>query len=661
MAYLFQVLPIICIAYVISSTPASCLQTCHMRKFLIAGLVCLCTLNAFSQKENKLISSRIEKVTVFLQGAQVERTAKQALPAGKYNILFSEISPRIDKQSIQLKAEGKLTVLSVTHQLNHLKEHQVQNDIRIIETQKEQLLEKIALEKNMKNVYSQEEQIILKNQTIKGDNATLKAAELKEAADFQRLRLTEVYQKLLENERSLKKMEQELQKINTQLQALHQKKDLSTSELTVSVDVKENTTGVFRLSYLVLQSSWFPTYDVRVQDISQPLNLQMKANLQQQSGEDWTDVKLFLSTGNPNENGSRPVLLPWYLRYYMPVAARPDFSGALMGRVPGLQIQGSQLVNGSVKDENGMPISGATVIQKGSSNGTLTDAGGNFSLATQSATGSLIISMVGYESKEITSATGYNITLKPSASHLEEVVVTAYGKSDEDGSNFYEEKRRYKQRKDQTAINTTTSYQATATIFEIEDPYSVPDDGKTYTVEISSYELDAVYEYYAAPKLDPSAYLTAKIPDWQQLNLLPGEANLFFEGTFLGSSHLDLANAGDTLNLSLGKDKGVVVKRTLLKEFSSRKFLGSNKTDSRQYETVVRNNKQHPIRIIVEDQFPVSTNKDIEVDKLSYEAGKLEEDTRKVSWQLLLEAKKESKLHMGYVVKYPKDRLLQLD
>jgi hypothetical protein len=98
-----------------------------------------------------------------------------------------------------------------------------------------------------------------------------------------------------------------------------------------------------------------------------------------------------------------------------------------------------------------------------------------------------------------------------------------------------------------------------------------------------------------------------------------------------------------------------------LKEFSSKKFLGSNKTDSRQYEIMVRNNKQQPIRIIVEDQFPISTNKDIEIDKLSYENGKLDDDTKKVSWSLSVDSKKENKFQVGYSVKYPKDKTLQLD
>lgn len=636
-----------------------------MKRCMLALLVILFSISSFSQKENQTITSKIEKVTVFLQGAQVERTARQNLPMGKYNIVFNGISPKVDKQSIQLKAEGNLTVLSVTHQVNYLKEQQAQEEIKQLEIQKEQWLDKMALEKNMKNVYSQEEQMIIANQSIKGD-ATLKAAELKEAADFQRQRLTEIYQKLQDNDHSLKKMDIELKKIDKQLAELNQKKDLSTSEVIVAVDVKESMTANFKLSYLVKESSWFPTYDIRVQDISKPIDLEMKANIKQQSGEDWKDVKFFLSTGNPNENGTKPTLAPWYLRYYYPAVSTPirirgmnSITDALEGKVAGLSMANS--VYGTVRNDKGEPVAGATVTVKGTSIATVTDAGGNFSTAMPSGSNIIVVSSIGFNDQEIHAASGYaNIVLKSNGTRIDEVVVTGLGISRDEADLSYTTDN-YKRKKEQTDINTTTVYQPTTTIFEIENPYSVPNDGKTYTVDINSYELDALYEYYSVPKLDASAYLTAKIIDWQELSLLPGEANLFFEGTYLGNSFLDVMNAGDTLNISLGKDKGVVIKRTLMKEYSSRKFLGSNKTDSRQYEILVRNNKQQPINIILEDQFPISTNKDIDIDKLSYENGKLDDDTKKVTWSLYIESKKEIKQQISYVVKYPKDKVLQLE
>jgi hypothetical protein len=627
-----------------------------MRRSLFNAFFLFLFFYASSQKEP--ISTKIEKVTVFIKGAQVERVGKQNLSAGKYNIVFDGISPKIDKQSIQLKAEGKLTILSVTHQINFLKEQQVQDEIKQIELQKEALMDKIDMEKNMQNVYKQEEQMILKNQSIKGDNATLKANELKEAADFQRQRLTEIYQKLQESDHNLKKMDADLQKLNKQLIELNQKKDLSTSEIIVAVDVKEAMNALFHLSYLVNESEWYPTYDIRVQDITKPLTLQMKANINQQSGEDWKDVKLFLSTGNPNENGTKPTLFPWYLKYYNPVAASSI-------RIRGISsIYGSSVpntVSGIVRDEKGTPVVGASVIVKGTNTGTTTDASGGFSIQPPAGSNTIVISAVGFSPQEAIGRSGYaNITLKESTNSLNEVVVIGYSSSGSDDFSSSND-RSYKKKIDETAINTTTLYKPTTTVFEIESPYSIPTDGKTYTVDINGYELNALYEYYVAPKLDLNAYLTAKIIDWQELNLLPGEANLFFEGTYLGNSFLDVMNAGDTLKLSLGIDKGVVLKRTLLKEYSQKKFLGSNKTDSRQYEIVVRNNKQQPVNIIVEDQFPISTNKDIEIEKLSHDGGKLDDDTKKITWNLAVDAKKDVKIQLGYSVKYPKDKMLQLE
>jgi hypothetical protein len=622
-----------------------------MRNLVLFLLTPLCVITNAQTK--KIIESKIEKVTVFLDGAQVERNAKTILIPGKYELVFAGISPSIDKQSIQVKADGAITVLSVIHQLNFLKEQQKQEEIREIETQREALSEKIALQRNILNVYKQEETMLVKNQEIGGLNTGLKAADLKEAADFQRARLTEVYQKQMETDRIIKKLESELSKMNQQLVTLNQKSGVSTSEIHVTVNVKENTNSNFALSYLVGKSGWYSTYDIRVKDISSPINLEHKANVFQSSGEDWKDIKMWLSTGNPHDNGTKPSVSPWYLKYGYAV------------RMP-LNTIGSSYTAGTytgrVIDENGNPVPGVSILIKGSRTGVAADNSGAFRM--QAKPGDImVISGAGFENQEV--ALGYNnnvqIMLRPDDKLMSEVVVTAMGVGrDEKDLGYYADKN-IRKKKDETAINTTTTYQPTTVIYEIDDPYTVLNDGKTYTVDINAYEIDAAYEYYAVPKIEADAFLTAKIVDWQELNLLPGEANLFFEGTYLGKSLLDVTTAGDTLNISLGKDKGVVVKRTLVKEFSSKKFIGSNKTDTRQYEITVRNNKQQAVNIIIEDQFPISTQKEIEVQEKKFEGAKLDDDTQKITWLLAVEAKKENKLHFRYEVKYPKEKLLQLD
>ncbi len=623
----------------------------------IATLIGLVVCLQVPAQTKKNVDSKIEKVTVFLEGAQVQRSAKTSLSAGKFELVFNNISPSIDKQSIQVKADGNITVLSVIHQQNFLKEQQKQDEIKEIETQKEAQVEKIALQRNILNVYKQEETMLIKNQQIGGANNGLKAVDLKEAADFQRNRLTEVYQKQMETDRAIKKMEIELGKMNKQLEELNQKADISTSEIHVTVNAKETTNSNFIITYLVKQSGWFPTYDIRVKDISSPINLQYKANVFQNSGEDWKDVKLFLSTGNPNENGTKPVINPWYLKYVYVYQTRPN-------TIQSAYANGT--VTGTVTDEKGDPLPGASITIKGTRTGVSADNNGQYRLLAKPGD-VLVVSGAGLEPTEATIGYGgsVNISVKRLVIAGTEVVVTAggddnWGSSSLRGYSTYDN-RNFKKKREETSVNTTTSYQPTTTVYEIDDPYTILNDGKNYMVDIDGYEVDAKYEYYAAPKLEADAFLTAKIVDWQELNLLPGDANLFFEGTFLGKSFLDVANAGDTLNLSLGKDKGVQVKRTLLKDFSSKRFIGSNKTDTRQYEIVIRNNKQQPVSIIVEDQFPVSTQKEIEVQDRKYEGARLDDDTQRITWQMTVDSKKENKVNFKYEVKYPKDKVLQLD
>ena len=107
----------------------------------------------------------------------------------------------------------------------------------------------------------------------------------------------------------------------------------------------------------------------------------------------------------------------------------------------------------------------------------------------------------------------------------------------------------------------------TTTSFDIELLYSIPTNGKEYQVDIKEVNLTATYKYACAPKMDNDAFLTAEVLDWEKYNLLEGEANLYLEGTYLGKSLLKTNSTDDTLRISLGRDKNVVIKRIKLKEF----------------------------------------------------------------------------------------------
>ena len=545
-------------------------------KFISTLIIVLSFISSIGQTRSIPAESKIRQVIVFVQGAQVERTSRLTIPAGRSEIVFSNISPQLEKQSIQLKADQNITVIAVNQQVNFLKAQADRQEISELEENLTEQSDKLDWEKNMLQVYKQEEIMLQKNQQI-GGNDGLKTTELKEAMDYQRMKMTEVLQKQAETNKRIKSIEKNISKIRHQLTEMNQRKDVSTSDIIVQVSSAKVLETEFVLSYLVRNAGWNPTYDIRVKNISSPIEIVQKANISQQSGEDWKEVKLILSTGNPRENGSKPELRPWMLAFYEPVQIR---------------LRGSSSIGNS-----------------------------------------------------------------PSA--LQEVVVTAMGTDKDDDENKSFSKKTLSGTL--AGVETKLSYQPTTTQYEIMIPYSVPNDGKQYTTEVKQHSVPAIFEYYSAPKIDPAVFLTANITNWQELNLMPGETNLFFEGAFLGKSRLDPTTAGDTLSISLGQDKSIVIQRKLVKEYSEKKLLGNNKVDSRLYDISVRNNKNEKINLTLEDQFPISTDKEIQVDNGTYKDGKLQENTNKVTWSLALNPKEETVKQIGYKIKYPRERILMLD
>ena len=197
--------------------------------------------------------------------------------------------------------------------------------------------------------------------------------------------------------------------------------------------------------------------------------------------------------------------------------------------------------------------------------------------------------------------------------------------------------------------------------FNIKIPYDIPSDNKQYTLNIQDNILTATYEYYCVPKLDREAFLVAHITGWENYNLLSGEINLFFEGTYVGKSFLNVRNTNDTLDLSLGRDKGIVVTRVKVKDFEERKTLGSNKRETRAWDITLRNNKKQPVDLRIEDQLPVSMNKDIQVEPLDYSGGSYNQESGRITWKFKIEPSAEKKLRIAFGIRYPKDRTVFVD
>lgn len=611
--------------------------------------------NSKAQASQKIIDSKIEKAIVFLNGAQINRSGKTVVNPGTSEIIFKGISPYINKQSIQVKAEGNFTVFSVVHKLNYLQEQAKQNDMLKVEEQKEALQDKINMGNDLLGIYRNEENLLSKNQAIVAQNTGLRTADLKEAADFHRLRLTELKQKETEVSKSLKKLNAEMAKLNKQQDELNKQASTATSEVVITVESKETANADLTLSYFVDKAGWYPTYDIRVTDILHPITMLYKANVYQSSGEDWKEVKLTLSTADPKQNGEKPNLPTWFLHYFM-----PKYYG-ISSATGNSYNPNVREVSGRITDQDGNPVSFATVKIKGTPTGVSADANGNFRIVVPYNASTIVVSGASFSSRELfISSNVMNIAMQGGGTDLKEVVVTsAFGIQ----RSVRGEENEFSKNRKEASIPLTVSERENSTSFsfDIETPYTILNDGKVATVQMKEMEVAALYEYYCVPKLEQDVFLTAKITDWGDLNLLEGESNLFFEGTFLGKALINPKAAGDTLNISLGRDKNISVKRTRVKEFSKKQFLGSNKIDYRNFEINIRNNKKQTVNLVIEDQFPVSTMKEVEVDRIENKEADLDSETGKMKWTIQLEPAKEKIVGFRYSVKYPKGSNLVLE
>jgi uncharacterized protein (TIGR02231 family) len=265
---------------------------------------------------------------------------------------------------------------------------------------------------------------------------------------------------------------------------------------------------------------------------------------------------------------------------------------------------------------------------------------------------------------------GFRVSAPLSASHrdynkLEEVVVVGYGIEKLQGKLAgvqVSSSPTIKIRGTSSVPVEVNSQQAqTSLLFDIKEIYTVPSDGKLTTVEIGNYDMPATFLYNAIPKLSKNVNLKAEIIDFADLNLLSGEANIFFDGTFLGSSLIDLQQAKDTLSISLGNDKNVIITREKQKEFKEKQFLGSSEKVTRDFLITIKNRKNKAIDLIVFDQLPISTIENITVEKLEISGAELDEKTGKLTWKLKLQPNEEKKLSLKYQVKYPKNGKINLE
>lgn len=617
-----------------------------MIKRLLLVACMLLSINMLHAQEK--IKTTAEQVTFYIDGAQVTRTKTINLTAGETTLLFTGMSPYMDTKSMQVKAFGKLTVLGVNHRFNYTDSLERSQQQRTLIQKIEALSRKTKELQASKQVIAAQVELLKTNCSVSNRTAATSLVAIKELNNYYATESMALINKQIKLDEQLQSTANEMNALNDELNQLGQKAPKSMSEIEVKVSANAACQATFSITYFVKNAGWFPSYDIRSEGVGNPLKLSYKANIFQNTQEDWKDVQLTLSSSSPSISNVLPELKPYWLDYGL---APPSYDNSLIGNT----------VSGVVTDNKRQPIIGATITIPGTTIGAITDANGRYSITLPDGKRSLQFAAIGYTTQ---TRDAYNNTLNIRLQEdiiAEEEVVLGFGAAPKSVMRSAKVTSNAMMDTEAVAESEVMAVEQTQTMagyeFAVTKKLSIPSDGKAVVTEIGRYELPANYLYKSVPKINKDAYIIAESTQWKNHNLLEGEATIYFDNSFVGKTVLNPYQTSDTLSLSMGQNKAIRIQRTKVNESTSRKLIAANQVQTLAWIITVENTQNQPISIQVQDQLPVSIDNSIEVSAEKLSGGKLG-DNGIVTWTLNLQPGEKRELLLQYKVKSPKGNRL---
>lgn len=570
-----------------------------MTKFLFfLSLFCSLWTNVSiaQDEEPKAITTTVHAVKLHLQGAQVMHKNTVQLKKGRNHLVFTNLSPKLYEQTIQVSATNNAKVVSVTTKQNFIERRQATPKIKSLNDSVAIFKDAIALLNDERMSYEEEKAVLSQNRDIKSNQQNLTVAEIQSMADYYRTRSFEINKKLTKLDRQIEELNRQMFNTKLQLHELNADKR-AMAEIFLVVESDAATSTDLDLRYVVSDAGWAAVYDLEAGDFADKINLKYRALAYNNTGIDWNDVQLTLSTADPLQSMAQPSLAVWSLDH-----------------ASSYNINAITSINVDISVNNNTPIQRQQIQQQ---------AQGYYKLSEQD---------------EIKGILGEDFN----------------DKIDYNTAEF--ERYRANQPDLPTIITETLDVPEFNADFEIEKPYTIPSDRKPYSIEIKSIDLAATYKYFAVPKIDKDAFLLAQVVGWEDLDLVGGPINIYNNKKYLGQSRLNINNLSDTLSVSLGRDPNVVLSRQKIKGSSGKVFLGTSKKATIAYEITVRNNHSKNINIQILDQVPISSDKDVVVTVDEMSSAAYDIPTGLLSWNIALDGMKTQKMTFGFSIKYPKDK-----
>lgn len=518
--------------------------------------------HALAEAENILNQSvKLNHATVFLRGAELDNDVTLSLNQGQNDVVLTNIATNVDPRTLSVSLNNDDVIIRSVNVRKVATPLVYSPEITALQEQKKQINQQIE-NLNIAIKVGEEQLSLLKDQRFFGDNNSQTIEQSSQKLNFIRQQMTQILQEQQQNQTSINDLEEK----NALLQAQIDEKQPTTvgqqTQVVMVIDAKNATTAKIQLSYLTSDAAWSPSYDIRSQDVESPIVLTYKANVIQNTGIDWQDVKLTLSTINPSKNITPFNLQPWRLSIY---------------------------------DDSAQYERQARVM----------------------------------------AAPAAPIAMAETSTHAKKNMRENSGIAD-----FV------------TASNNGINLN-----YHISLPYSLKSSKKSSSLTIKQEDVTGKYQYTSTPKLAEDVFLQADIENWQALNLLNGNANIYYGNTFIGQFRVDTNKLSDTFRIPFGVDKNIQISRESNEKMKKKpSFIGSTIEQKEGYLIKAKNTHSKPINLTIFDQLPISEDSEIKVSEIDNKQAIVNKTTGELSWEVELKPNQQIEIPFNYTLSYPKDK-----
>lgn len=502
----------------------------------------------------------VKQATVFLQGAKVFGSTNVTLQKGRNTVKIINLPNDLDENTYKINLEKNTTLLSITPQSNYLKNDELSDVEKKLDDEKKKFQRQVnLLNIQIKNLTG-EQNIINDNLKVSTNDKSTPQEQLIKLTEFYRKRMLEIDNQtfLLNEQKSV--LDESIAKINKQFSEEQTHKTQNRKELLLEILAENEMNLNLGISYIVSNAGWVPSYDLRALSTKKPLEIVYKGKIYQKTGQDWNNVKLFVSTYRPSYNQNRPILSPLYVAEYK----------------------------------------------------------------------------------------AYN---------NEDVVVGYAKKAKAELSNSYQ-MRAEDAAPSQIPVASVSDNQMNV-LYELNYNQTILSQEKEQYVILDKKNVESTYKYHTVPKLNNQVFLMAFVKNWQNLNLISGEANIYFEDNYIGKTSITSNYVKDEFPISLGVDERIVVKRLKIEDKTTEKTLSSNRIQTESFEISIRNNTKENIELEILDQLPISQHDKISVKTLNIGDGSYDDKTGSILWNRKISSGASEKINFSYELKYPKDMQIQ--